>query len=124
MYFESLEAILKVLAEVRIFSISRKQKKERIFNAVEAIRSAANRTKFYYSSLEDEVERPNIDLTDAWMKAATAVRELDPNLYERLLMKAEFWANPASWTEEQNERNNILLESILEDTDKILKKLY
>lgn len=122
MYFESLEAILKVLNAIKSFKISRKENKERIFQAVESIREAANRTKHYYSSLRTGDEQPNIDLSEYWLKAASAVRELDRDLYNRLLDKADFWANPSSWTTELSEQHNIYLDEILEDSNRILKK--
>lgn len=123
MYFESLEAIIKVLAELKILGISRKEKRNNIFIAVEAIRSAANDTKFYYSTLLNKNVEPNINLSKSWLSATSAVREIDTNLYERLLMKADFWANPNNWTPEQSEKNNIYLDSIIEDTDRILNKV-
>lgn len=54
--------------------------------------------------MENDNERPNIELADAWMNAARAVRDLDRNLYERLLLKAEFWANPIDWNDEQSKK--------------------
>ncbi|MCL4550123.1 MAG: hypothetical protein M1480_03135 [Bacteroidetes bacterium] len=122
LYLESLEAVIKVLAELRIFSLSRRQRRDRIFNAVEAIRRAANQTKFYYANLRGTVEEPNMQLSEAWMNAATAVRDIDNNLYERLFLKADFWANPSEWTAEQSAQNNIYLDSIIEDADRILNQ--
>ena len=116
------EAILKALSEIRIFKLSRNKNKERIYNAVETIRDAANKTKHYYSSMHTEQEEPNIHLSEAWMNAARAVRELDLNLYQRLLEKADFWADPSLWTKEMSEQKNIYLDEIIEDTDRLLKK--
>jgi hypothetical protein len=116
------EAIIKVLAEIKNFKISRTKNKERVFNAVEKIREAANKTKHYYASLKNDKEEPNINLSQTWMEAARAVRELDQNLYQRLLDKADFWANPNNWTTEMLEARNIYLDEIIEDVDRILKK--
>lgn len=122
MYFESLEAILKVLTTIKSFKISRKENKEKIFEAVEAIQEAANRTKFYYSDLQNNFEKPNIDLSEYWLKAASAVRGFDRDLYNRLLDKADFWANPSSWTMEMSQQHNIYLDDIIEDTDRLLNR--
>lgn len=116
------EAILKVLGEIRIFKISRSKNQERIFNAVEMIREAANKTKHYYASKRTEKEEPNIVLSDAWMNAARAVRELDSDLYQRLLEKADFWADPTHWTPEMSEQKNIYLDEIMEDSNRLLRK--
>lgn len=120
MYFESLEAVIKVLTAIRIFKISRKKDRARIYNAVEAIRSAANRTMYYYARMRTVDEEPNLELSESWLEAARAVRELDIDLYQRLLNKADFWANPSNWTQEMSEQHNIYLETILEDSDRIL----
>ena len=122
MEFALFEAILKALAEIRIFKISNSKNRERIFNAVEAIREAANRTKHYYARMETEKEEPNIELSTAWMNAARAVRELDSDLYQRLLQKADFWADPNQWTPEMSEQKNIYLDEILEDSNRILQR--
>lgn len=116
------EAILKALAEIRIFKISKSKNRERIFNAVEKIREAANETKYYYASMSTEKEEPNRELANIWIEAASAVRELDINLYQRLLQKADFWANPRDWTPEMSEQKNIYLDEIIEDTDRLLNK--
>ena len=121
MYFESLEAVIKVLTELRNFSLSRRQKKEKIFTAVEAIIIAANRTKYYYSTLHVNREEPNIELSEYWLKAASAVRDLDNNLYERLLLKADFWSNPDNWTQEMSAESKIYLDQIINDSRNILK---
>ena len=123
MYFESLEAILKVLSAIKTFKLSRKENKDKLFEAVEAIREAANRTKYYYSNLQDDFEKPNIDLSEHWLKAASAVRGFDNDLYNRLLDKADFWANPSSWTMEMSQQHNIYLDDIIEDSNKFLKQL-
>ena len=116
------EAILKALAEIRIFKISHRKNQERIFKAVETIREAANKTKHYYATMKTKNEEPNIELSEAWMNAARAVRELDPDLYQRLLIKADYWANPNQWTPEMSEEKNIYLDEILEDSNRILRK--
>jgi len=74
---------------------------EREDAAVKAVLLAVNETKLYIASLDrGEPKRRDQErlLVQLWTDAAVAIRRSDPQLAERLQMKAEYWADPENWT--------------------------
>ena len=67
-------------------------------------------------------EKPNQGLSEIWVEAASKVRGLDSDLYNRLLAKSEYWANPEEWTDEDALSYNISLDSIKKDCKAIIDK--
>lgn len=116
------ESFLKVISEMRIFILGRKKSRESIFNAIEKIRTAADKTMHYYATMKFPEEQPNIELSDCWRDAASSVREIDLDLYNRLLDKANYWANPSEWTDQKIQDKKIYLDEIINDCNQLLRK--
>jgi hypothetical protein len=116
-----LEAIQFGLKEVRDLFSKQKAKKEKSYEAIEAVYSAANETTVFLQECMRKIEKPNSELSKIWMDAAKKVRDLDEDLYFRLLGKAEYWSNPAIWSDEKISKANIALESIKKDSLQILE---
>tara|TARA_A100000171_G_C2135457_1_gene149836 strand:+ start:244 stop:615 length:372 start_codon:yes stop_codon:yes gene_type:complete len=115
-----LETIQFGLKEVKELFSRQEMKKAKSYEAVEAVYEAANETTSFLQECMRKVEQPNKDLSKIWMDAAKKVRDLDSELYFRLLGKAEYWADPTAWTHEKIVRANIALDSIKEDSRQIL----
>lgn len=96
-------------------------KKAKSYEAIEAIYRAANETTTFLQRCMRKVEQPNADLSKIWIDAAKTVRELDQDLYFRLLGKSEFWSDPIAWTDDKIAKANISLESIKRDAKEILQ---
>lgn len=115
-----LDAFETVLKEIKELVGSRKEKKQKAFEACEAIQRAANKTTDFLASKSNKL-KPNKILSDIWLDAAKAVRDLDVIMYNRLLAKAEYWSNPKDWSTEKINEANIRLETLRQDSKKILK---
>lgn len=121
--FDGILSILSIVKElVKNYSEYRNSRKDELYNALEAINRAANRTKVYYNSRNFQNEEPNQELSDIWLDAASEVRNLDSDLYYRLLNKAKFWANPNDWNVERSTKARIFIDDILEDTNNLLNQ--
>ena len=117
------DAIKLVLPELKDYIKYRKEKKYEVYRAVEAIQRAANRTRFVIASNNYRPHTPNAELSDLWVEAATTVREINSDLYIRLLDKSNYWADPRNWNNKMVEDARIYIEDIIEDSNKILKEL-
>lgn len=118
-----VDTIKAVVDEIwRIYS-HRTDKKREVYTSIEAIYRAANRTRFVIASNNYQAHTPNAELSDLWVEAATAVRELDDNLYERLLQKSEYWADPRNWDIEMVSKARLYIDDIIEDANRILREL-
>lgn len=115
-----LETIQFGLKEVKELFSKQEVKKAKSYEAVEAVYEAANKTTTFLQECIRKVEKPNKDLSKIWMDAAKKVRDLDSDLYFRLLGKAEYWADPTTWSKEKIDRANIALQSIRKDARQIL----
>ena len=115
-----LETIQFGLKEVKDLFSKQEVKKAKSYEAVEAVYEAANETTTFLQECMRKVGKPNKNLSKIWMDAAKKVRDLDSDLYFRLLGKAEYWADPATWSQEKIDRANIALDSIKKDSRQIL----
>jgi len=114
-------AIKLLIPEISRFFSNRKAKREKAFEAIEAVLRAANRTSIYITKRLKGTYKSNIELAEIWMDAASKVRDLDGDLYNRLLSNAEYWSNPESWTEKQVADARIGLLDIKRDAKGILQ---
>lgn len=83
--------------------------------AVGAIVRAVNATTAYIADAAERQERERAterQLIELWQSAALALRSEDPALARRLQIKAEYWANPARWTDADIARAEIYLDDI------------
>ncbi len=115
-----LETIQFGLKEIKELFSKQKEKKTQSYEAIEAIYEAANETTVFFQECMRKVEKPNKDLSKIWMDAAKKVRDIDEQLYFRLLGKAEYWSDPTIWTDEKITKANISLDSIKSDAKQIL----
>lgn len=117
MWLESIQVVLK---EIKSAISNKKEAKQNLFEAVESIEKAANDTTTYLKNCNRQSEIANTALSDIWMESAKKVRDIDGDLYMRLLAKAEYWSDPSQWNDQRVERVNIALDSIRKDSRNIL----
>jgi hypothetical protein len=118
MWFDIVKEGLK---EIKELVAKKGKKKEKVYEAIEAINKAANRTTIYITKSISGTYKSDQELSDLWMEAAKAVRELDNNLYFRLLGKAEYWSNPEDWPEDRVQKARISLLEIKREAKKLLQ---
>ena len=116
-----IETLKFAVEEFKDFFSKQEKKKNATFEAVESIYQAANETESFLVECGRKVEKPNTELTQVWINAASKVRELDKNMYMRLLAKSEYWANPENWTDAKIDKYNIAVNSIRNDCQDMLK---
>ena len=117
MWFDIVKEGLK---EIKELVTKKGKKKEKVYEAIEAINKAANRTTIYITKSISGTYKSDQELSDLWMEAAKAVRELDTELYFRLLGKAEYWSNPEEWPEDRVKKAKISLLEIKREAKKLL----
>jgi len=92
--------------------------------AVRAVLLAVVETKTYIADTRGGL--PSIrdrerGLVQLWTEAAVAVRRTDPDLADRLQMKAESWADPSQWTDAEIQRARIGIDSVAAAARTLLK---
>ncbi len=117
-----LDILKEGLKEIKELIDKKKEKNQKAFAAVEAIYEAANETIVFLNECSRKVEKPNLNLSKIWSNAASKVRDLDEEMYWRLLGKAEYWSSPADWTTERIQKVRISIGGIREDSKKILSE--
>ena len=118
-WIDATEILIK---EVKGIFNRKAKRKEKAFEAIEAINRAANRTSIYISKNKKGTYKSNLELSDLWLETATKVRDLDVSLYNQLLYKAEYRSNPASWSDNDVKKAKIGLLEIKRAAQEILKK--
>lgn len=118
MYLEAFKLTVESIKNIIYWNSNKKAK---AFEAVEAIQRAANRTSIFITKSRQRTYKSNVELSDIWLDAAKAVRELDKDLYNRLLMKAEYWSNPEEWDNQKVDNARISLLEIKRDSRAFLK---
>src|SRR5574344_305821 len=69
--------------------------------ALLAIYTATTETKNYISSLgkrKKHAKEKERQLSELWIKAGVKLRNIDNDLAQRCIIKADYWANPDEWT--------------------------
>lgn len=87
--------------------------------ALSAIYDATNETKIYILSLKkrkNHAKQKEKKLSELWIKAGIKLRTIDNDLAQRCIIKADYWANPKEWTEEQIKKSNITLDEIIKES--------
>ena len=59
-------------------------------------------------------------MVELWQAASVHVRRTDPDLAYRLQDKAEYWANPENWSDEEIIGNGIQIGKIADEARKLL----
>ncbi len=91
--------------------------------AVGHLQDAILQTQVYVSSLDrgEHVNRSReAALVTLWRTAATHFYGLDGDLAQRLQLKAEYWAEPESWTSQQVQDAGIALQHLSEYVRQLL----
>lgn len=118
MWLESFQVILQ---EIKGYLNRNKAKKEKAFEAIEAILKASNRTSIFITKQRKGTYKSDVVLSELWLEAASKVRDLDLDLYMKLLENAEYWANPKEWDDNRIERAKTFLLELKRTSKKLLE---
>lgn len=121
---ETLIGLLPALSDLlKDTSRRRRLQDERGQRAVESILRAVNETKLYLAAQSRGVARDATredNLSRDWVETAAALRGIDDDLAQRCRLKADYWADPDSWSEAELGTARILLTQVSADADALL----
>jgi hypothetical protein len=88
--------------------------------ALKSIYVAAFETKAYLAPTRAQNPDTELQLSRLWTDAALELQPINPNLAERCLIKAEYWADPSTWTQQQIDESRIGLDGIIGESRQLL----
>ncbi|MDA2934585.1 hypothetical protein MYX82_09615 [Acidobacteria bacterium AH-259-D05] len=123
--FSTLMTIFTQLREwFTTISAEKTQHREEIRTALKSIYVAALETKMYLADIRDPQEKVNREteakLSLLWAEAAVALREIDPDLANRCLLKADYWSDPNRWTDYQIDQSRIRVDQVYDEARRLL----
>ena len=91
--------------------------------ALLAIYTATTETKNYISSLgkrKKHATEKERQLSELWIKAGVKLRNIDNDLAQRCIIKADYWANPDEWTMADIKNSKITLDEIIKESRELM----
>ena len=91
--------------------------------ALLAIYTATTETKNYISSLrkrKKHAKEKERQLSELWIKAGVKLRNIDNDLAQRCIIKAEYWAIPGEWTMADIKNSKITLDEIIKESRELM----
>ena len=123
-----LTALSQLRAVLASFANTRGERKRQADEVTRLVLTACNETQAYLADLRDDPNKRDRKrerkLSGDWQEAGIAMRGLGDEgekVGNRFFEKAKFWSDPTGWTQEDVDRANISLQSIEEDSKKLLK---
>lgn len=107
----------------RAWLTRRERKQERDDAAIQSVLVAVNKTKTYIARLdrgEADDHSAEAELVALWITAPVHIRRTDPDLANRLQMKAEYWTNPSKWEDRDVGDNRIRIDQIADEARRLL----
>ena len=92
--------------------------------ALLAIYTATTETKNYISSLgkrKKHAKEKERQLSELWIKAGVKLRNIDNDLAQRCIIKADYWANPDEWTMADIKNSKITLDEIIKESRELMQ---
>lgn len=91
--------------------------------ALLAIYTATTETKNYISSLgkrKKHAKEKERQLSELWIKSGVKLRNIDNDLAQRCIIKADYWANPDEWTMADIKNSKITLDEIIKESRELM----
>ena len=91
--------------------------------ALLAIYTATTETKNYISSLgkrKKHAKEKERQLSELWIKAGVKLRNIDKDLAQICIIKADYWANPDEWTMADIKNSKITLDEIIKESRELM----
>ena len=117
------DGISLVAAVTAFLAYLEAKKSTRQGHNLEALRKvveAANKTETYITLGKNDREKEN-ELAELWSEAAFLISKVDKGLAFRLNMKSQFWRDPNTWTQTNDNSVDISLHSVRLDAEKLLE---
>lgn len=91
--------------------------------ALLSIYAATTETKNYISSIgnrKNHAKEKERKLSELWIKAGVKLRNIDNDLAQRCIIKADYWANPDEWTMADIKNSKITLDEIIKESRELI----
>ncbi len=92
--------------------------------ALIALYVSLNETRIYLGLLDRKIENRNMEteakLSRLWTAASIKLRRINHDLAERCYIKADYWANPDTWSDTDIKRAKIGVDRIFREAKKLL----
>ena len=115
----------KTISVLGLIRESKKQRTEKIDQALLALYAALAETRSYLSDLKSGKPHDNdrqFAIARLWNTASVPLREIDKDLAEKCFLKGGYWMEPEAWDQQQIEAKGIAIESVFEATRQLLIK--
>jgi hypothetical protein len=115
----------KILAGLGLIREGRKQRTERIDQALLALYTALAETKAYIED-RNRGKRRNLKrefaLARLWHSASIPLRVIDKGFANQCFLKGSYWLEPNTWDKKKIEQTGIAIDAVFEATRKLLVK--
>jgi len=122
--FSDLKLIFDgTLTMVKFMKDNNNQNTEEYDSALLAIYAATTETKNYISSIgkrKKHAKEKERKLSELWNKAGVKLRNINPDLAQRCIIKADYWANPDEWTMAEIKNSKITLNEIIKEARELI----
>ena len=122
---QSLKILFSALAQGISVITNYKNKQDAKYElALYAIYTATTETKNYIASWgrrKKHDTKKEIKLSKLWNEAAIKLKDIDNDLAQRCIIKADYWANPDEWTQGDIKESKIALDKIIKEARKLLE---
>jgi len=113
----------KVLTGLGLIREGKKQRTERIDNALLALYAALAEIRAYIADREKgkrRNRRREFELARLWQAASIPLRAIDKEFAERCFDKGSYWMEPDTWDKKRIEEKGIAIDAVFDATRKLL----
>ena len=113
----------KVLAGIGLLREGTKRRTEKTDQALFALYAALAESRAYITDRANGKRRDRkqeFSIAKLWHAASVPLREIDAEFAERCFIKGGYWMEPDTWDKKQIQEKGIAIESVFEETRKLL----
>jgi hypothetical protein len=113
----------KVLDGIRSIRKGKKERTEKIDQALLALYAALGESRAYQTDIESGKRRNKkreFEIAKLWHIASIPLREIDPEFAGRCFIKGSYWMEPETWNKKLLQEKGVDFETALEETRKLL----
>jgi hypothetical protein len=122
---QSLKLLFSSLAQgISVITNYRNKQDEKYELALYAIYTATTETKNYITTWGRRRKHDTskeIKLSKLWNEAGIKLKNIDNDLAQKCIVKADYWANPDEWTQGDIKESKIALNIIIKESRKLLE---
>ena len=113
----------RVLAGLGLIREGKRQRTEKVEDALRALYVALTETRIYISERESGKRRNRkreYQLAELWQTASIPLRTIDKEFADRCFAKGNYWMDPKAWDKNRIDETGIAIDSVLEATRELL----